>query len=282
MCFVNSEYGILRKVILSEPKYLKIMKPINEIQKKHEKNNINSKIACEEHKSFVEALQQNGVEVILTKPHEMFPNSVNTRDIGVTTPQGLVFGRFYSPYRWGEHRLVEQTLDDLNININEKFNTGTFEGGDFMYVDRNLVAVGMGIRTDAKGINNIRKVFSNIGVEVITVEFEEKFLHLDMIMNVIDDKTAVICKAALPKKIIELLLSKNFTLINVEEKDVFLHKCNLLSIGNKTIISHRQARSVNEKLEDLGYKILELDLVETLKSGGGPRCMSFPLLRDRV
>lgn len=76
-------------------------------------------------------------------------------------------------------------------------------------------------------------------------------------------------------------VKKNFTLIDVSEEDVFLHKCNSLNIGNNTVISHTQAHDFNEELSKLGFRIIELDLKEILKSGGGPCCMSFPILREK-
>lgn len=279
---VNSEFGNLKKVLLSRPEYLKIMQPINVIQEKHVQKNIDKAVACKEHDEFVNVLRTEGVEVVLADIHEKFPNTVNTRDLGVTTPKGIVFGRFYSPYRWGEQRLAEQTFNRYQVDIFETHTSGTFEGGDFMYIDNKTAAVGTGIRTNKKGVDQLRKTFNDLDTEIFTVDFEEKYLHLDMILNVVGEKVAVICEEALPNHIIQTLKEKNFTLINVSEEDVFLHKCNLLSIGNNTIISHSQATDVNKRLEKLGFKVIELSFKEVLKSGGGPRCMSFPLLREEL
>lgn len=277
---VRSEYGILKKVLLCRPEYLQITKPINVIQEKHEESNIDNLIACEEHDEFINTLEKEGVEVVLADTHERFPYAVNTRDIGVTTPKGIVFGRFESPYRWGEHRLVERTFKRHKIYAHETHSSGTFEGGDFMYIDENTVALGIGTRTDMNGVRQLENTFNELDMNFITVDFEEEYLHLDMIMNVIGRKTAVICEEALPAHIIETLKDKKFTLIKVSKEDVFLHKCNLLSIGNDTILSHSQAKDVNQKLENLGFRVIELSFKEALKSGGGPRCMSFPLLRE--
>lgn len=278
--YQRTEYGRLKKVLLCKPEHLRILHPINVIQEKHAENNIDAKKACEEHEAFVEALESEGVEVILAKTHERYPYQVNTRDLGVTTPKGIVFGRFYNPYRWGEHRLIEETFKERDIFVFEKHTEGIFEGGDFMYLDESTVAIGIGIRTDMAGVRLLANTFNDLGMEVIPVDFAEHFLHLDMIMNVIGEKTAVICEEALSAEFIEVLKQKDFTLIHVTKEDVFLHKCNLLSVGNHTIISHHQAEDVNEQLEKLGFKVIELHLKEVLKSGGGPRCMSFPLLRE--
>lgn len=278
--YQRTEYGKLKKVLLCRPNYLKIHTPINVIQEKHSVNNIDTELACKEHDQFINALEEEGVEVVLGHNHERYPYEVNTRDLGVTTPKGIVFGRFYSPFRWGEHRLIEQTFQENDIYIYDKHTEGTFEGGDFMYIDENTVAIGIGIRTSLVGVRQLENTLSDLGIEVITVDFAEEYLHLDMIMNVIGEKTAVICEEALPTHMIDKLKDKDFTLIKVSKDDVFLHKCNLLSIGDNTIISHNQAEDINEQLQQLGFRIIQLNLKEVLKSGGGPRCMSFPLLRE--
>lgn len=281
MPFVNSEFGKLKKVLLCRPEYLRINNPINVIAEKHNKegNEVDREKACKEHDLFVDAFKSYGVEVLLSKPHVRYPYEVNTRDLGVTTPKGIIFGRFLKPVHWGEHRLAEKTLDENDIPKYYKLDRGTFEGGDFMYIDENTAAVGMGIRTNMLGINALKIALYDVALELIPVDFDEDFLHLDMIFNVIDDKVAIICPEALPDHLLKTLKDKNFELIEVSKEEVFLHACNILNIGNDTIFSHYQANRVNEKLEALGYNVEIIPLKEVLKSGGGPRCMSFPIIR---
>ena len=73
--------------------------------------------ACKEHDEFVEASKSCGVEVLLAKTHPRYPYEVNTRDLGVTTTKGIIFGRYLKPMHWGEHRLAETTLYENNIPI---------------------------------------------------------------------------------------------------------------------------------------------------------------------
>lgn len=276
---LSTEYGVLKRVLLCSPEFLNISNPINVIAEKYHKENIDIEKVCIEHNEFVEVLRSYNVEVLFSKTHQRFPYEVNTRDLGVTTKRGVLFGRFFSPYRWGEHRLAEQTLMENNIPIYEQQTAGTFEGGDFMYIDEDTVAVGIGIRTDLIGVNALKNTFKSLNVEVIPVDFEKEYLHLDMILNVVGEKVAIVCKEALPNHIISTLVKKGFKLIEVTKEDVFLHKCNLLNIGNNVIISHVQADDVNNKLKKIGFEVVVLHLKEILKSGGGPRCMSFPLKR---
>ena len=281
MPFVNSEYGKLKKVLLCKPEYLSISTPINVIAEKCSKrgDKVDIDRACKEHDEFVEAFKSYGVEVLLAKTHPRYPYEVNTRDLGVATTKGIIFGRYLKPMHWGEHRLAEITLHENNIPIYYKMNKGTFEGGDFMYINKKLSAVGIGIRTDMLGVNDLRMALYDADIELMPVDFNEDYLHLDMICNVIGEKVAVVCPDALPEQILNRLNEEKFQLIKISKEDVFLHACNLLSLGNDTIFSHYQAGKVNEKLKALGFNVEILNLKEVLKSGGGPRCMSFPIER---
>jgi len=282
MPFVNSEYGKLKKVLLCRPEYLTISTIINAIQEKHIKNgnNIDTKRACEEHDEFLEVFKSYGVEVLLAETHPRCPYAIHTRDLGVTTTKGIIFGRYVEPIRWGEHRLAEKTLYKNNIPIYYKMNKGTFEGGDFIYINKKLAAVGIGMRTNMLGVNDLRIALYDADIELVPVDFNEDYLHLDLICNMIGEKVAVVCPEALPEQFLNRLNKEKFELIKVSKEDAFLHACNLVNIGNDTIISHHQAGKANEKLKALGFNVEILNLREILKSGGGPRCMSFPIERE--
>lgn len=282
MPFVNSEYGKLKKVLLCRPEYLSISTPINKIAEKYNKdrNNVNIEKACKQHNELVEVFKSYGVEVLLSKTNIRYPYEVNTRDLGVTTVKGIIFGRYLSPMRWGEHRLAEKTLYENNVPIYYKMNKGTFEGGDFIYINKKLAAVGIGIRTNMLGVNDLRIALYDADIELVPVDFDEDYLHLDKIFNVIGEKVAVVCPDALPKQILNRLNEEKFELIKVSKEDVFLEACNLLNIGNDTILSYTQAKKVNKKLKALGFKVETLNLEEVSKSGGGLRCMSFPIERE--
>ena len=69
-------------------------------------------------------------------------------------------------------------------------------------------------------------------------------------------------------------------LIRVPEEMIFAHGCNLQALGKKRVMSLKQNTAVNEQLRKKGMTVIELDITEILKAGGGPHCMTFPLLRE--
>ena len=282
MPYAGSEYGKLKKVLLCRPEYLSIKNPLNVIAKAHSQGgaDIDIQKACREHDEFAAAFSSYGTEVLLAETNPRCPYGINTRDLGVTTEKGIIFGRFLKPMRWGEERLAENTLQANKVPIFYKMDRGIFEGGDFMYLDNKTAAVGRGIRTDEVGFRSLQLALYDVDLELMPVDFHEDYLHLDMICNVVGERVAVVCPEALPQDFLRLLKGKGFRLIDVTREEVFQHACNLLSIGHDTILSHPQAKRVNTMLKALGFKVEVIDLREVLKSGGGPRCMSFPIDRE--
>ncbi len=277
---VKNEYGKLKKVLICPPENLCIDEPINIIAARHNENGgVDITRAKEEHEEFSYCLKENGVQVIKPKTYKRFSYQINVRDLGLTTPKGIILGRMLKPERWGEHRPAEKIFLEKGIPIFHKIDRGILEGGDFMFLDENTALVGIGARTDSLGCKVLETLLYDAGIELVSVDFPAEYLHLDMICNVIAEKVVLLCPEALPVSLFQLLRQKKFAIIEVEREEVFQHSCNLLNIGGEKIISHPGAERVNELLRSLGMELFVLPLNEVRKSGGGPRCMSFPIER---
>jgi N-dimethylarginine dimethylaminohydrolase len=107
----------------------------------------------------------------------------------------------------------------------------------------------------------------------------EDILHLDCIFNIISESEALIHQEGLIKEDVDRLASK-FELIDVTREEQFTMGVNVLSIGNKKIISLPVNKTVNAKLRKRGYEVIEVEFDEIIKSGGSFRCCTLPLLRE--
>lgn len=281
----NSATAPLKKVILCAPKYHEFQ-PINVITEDWLDRGFQSDHATimREHAELVKAYEDNGVEVIQVEPDEKLPYMVYARDFGASIAEGVVMGRFFQPIRHGESEKYEQKLKELGVPVVARTVAGTFEGGDFWFLDETTIAHGIIERTDVDGFNNVKRQLEDLGYTVVGVPCERENLHLDMCFNIVGEtkagsKIAVACKAALPKFFVRMLNKRNFTLIDVSQEGVFKHYCNLQNIGNNKVVSFKNNVEVNVKMRECGLQVIEINLVEILKGGGGPHCMTFPLER---
>ncbi len=276
--FVKNGTDKLKKVLVSRPQFLKPA-PINEIAKIWKDTTMDVETMLREHNEFVEAYKKAGVEVEFLEPDNERPNSVFARDFGGCVKEGYILGRFKLDMRYKEHIDYKKRMEELGIPMIGEVKNGLFEGGDFMFMNENWVAVGMADRTDEAGLNELKSILEPLGYEVTGVPLKREYLHLDMCFNLVDEHLAVSYKKGLPEDFRKMLTKHDIEVIEVDEDAIFLHGCNLQSLGEHRVMSLKRNESVNEKLAAKGMEVIELNITEILKAGGGPHCMTFPILR---
>ena len=275
--FVRNGTGKLTRVLVSEPAFLKAA-PINEIARKWALE-LDVRKMKQEHAAFVEAYRQQGVQVEFLPADPGRPNSVFSRDFGGCVREGYVLGRFREHLRDQEHVDYEKKMQELGIPCLGTCKQGLFEGGDFMFLNETTIALGMIARTDQQGYEEVRAILLPYGYEVVPVPAREAYLHLDMCFNLVDDHLAVAYEKGLPESFRARLRQLAIEIIPVEEAAIFAHGCNLQALGEHRVLSLQQNTRVNRELMRHGMQVIELDITEILKAGGGPHCMSFPLER---
>lgn len=271
----QSEYGILKQVVLCEPEYMEIKEVINDVQKKYEDDNIDQELAVKQHQNFEQALRNAGVEIIKLPPSKDHPEQVFTRDIGFTIGNHLFVSEMANPIRQGEEEVLAQWLNNNKIAY-KNLSLHSIEGGDVI-VDGNRVFVGISDRTCKKAIQNLQKELPDY--EIIPIPFNPKYLHLDCVFNILSSEDALIFPEAFEPKIVNLL-SSMYHLIEVSETEQFSMGTNVLSIGQNRVLSLPVNRDVNYQMKQHGYEVLEVDFSEIIKSGGSFRCCSMPILRQ--
>jgi N-dimethylarginine dimethylaminohydrolase len=258
--------------------------PVNETAKSHlEKGEkLDRERAFCEHQNLADALAASGAEIVWVEAQEKMPYQVFTRDLGVMTAAGALLGPFTFPIRHGEEDVAAPFIEQVapvwkKIPVEEGV---VFEGGDFMYMDDHTVALGIGARTTPKGAEIVTSHMAELDVEVIPVRFDPAFCHIDMIFNVVADKVAVACVSALPEEFKARLEAAKWSIVETTPEDVLALLGNVFAVAPGVVISPAHNKKVNAGLRACGVEIMEVELEELLKGGGGPHCMTFPLVRD--
>jgi N-dimethylarginine dimethylaminohydrolase len=272
--FCRNEYDPLKRVILCQPQYMTIREVINETQREFKDEGIHIKRALEQHREFVRTLETNGIEVVLLPYHKKFPEQVFTRDIGFTLGQTIFVAKMAHDVRIGEEDVLRQWLDDEEMSY---FNLAEdrIEGGDVI-IDGETIYVGLSNRTHQEAVEHLQSIL--IQFDVKAIPFKEKYLHLDCVFNVVSPDVALIYPPALTKEDIDLFSSR-YELIEVSEDEQYTLGTNVLSIGDKKILSLPINKQVNQKLRNRGFEVIEVDITEIIKSGGSFRCCTLPILR---
>lgn len=271
----RSEYDTLQRVIVCEPKYMEIQEVINDVQEQYVDENINKEVAIKQHNEFIKKLEEHDVEVIRLPASEQFPEQVFTRDIGFTLGDDIFIAEMASEIREGEEDTLKQWLNSSNT-LYQKLRANKIEGGDVI-IDGDTVFVGISSRTSIEAVHELATKLPDH--EIIPVPFNEKYLHLDCVFNILSSKVGLVFNKALDAQTIEML-SEKYNLIEVSEEEQFTMGTNVLSIGNKKVFSLPQNTEVNEQMRAHGFNVIEVEFSEIIKSGGSFRCCSMPVERE--
>lgn len=273
---VNSEYGPLRDVLLGSIRNFTMNEPINSTQEHYyavDPPQIERLIEQED--GFIEALERQGVAVHQLPLMDTSFTQFFTRDIAAVIGDTVVVCAMKKDIRKPETAALEVLLHDGENRILRAEN-GFLEGGDIL-IDKSVIYVGLGERTNAEGLAFLERHFGSI-YEIVPVKMADTFLHLDVVLNLLGQGDVLIYPPALERSALELL-ARRYHLIEVTAEEQFNLATNVLSLTPETIIADARNTRLNKLLATKGYEVIALEFDEIGKMGGSFRCGSCPLRR---
>ncbi len=240
-----------------------------------------------EHETLCRELQTAGAEVIeLPSDDEFSLDGVYAHDASLATDFGLILMRPGKLNRVAEARLHGSACEALNI---PSFGTitmpGTTEAGDILWLDSKRLLIGHGYRTNAPGIEQVRALLAGKGVEVLSAPLPygpgpSACLHLMSLISLLDERTALVDLPWLAVETVELLKSRGFNFIQIDESERHTLACNVLALGGKRLIAIEENHKTNDRLRRAGFDVRTFPGSELCINGsGGPTCLTRPLLR---
>jgi N-dimethylarginine dimethylaminohydrolase len=241
-----------------------------------------------QHDRLCRQLEAAGVEIIhLPSSPKLTLDAVYTHDASLATDFGLIVMHPGKANRVSEGKIHGVFGETLGIpTLAEITAPGTTEAGDILWLDSKTLLVGHGYRTNADGIAQMRAVLAPKGVEVLSAPLPygtgpSACLHLMSLISLLDEKTALVDLPWLAVETVELLKSRGFRFIEIEPSERDSMACNVLSLGGKRLLAIEENSQTNSKLRDAGFDIRTFPGSELcINGGGGPTCLTRPLLRD--
>ncbi len=243
-------------------------------------------LAIEQFDAFAGMLREAGADLEwLPDTGDTGPDSLYTHDPMVMTPAGAVLGRMGKRARAAEPEAVGAWLRAEGVPIVGRVEPpGTLEGGDVVWLDAQTVAVGEGYRTNAAGIAQLA-AFLGDGVEVIAVPLPHwtgpgDCLHLMSLLSPVDHDLAVVYSPLLPVPFRNRLQDRGLALVEVPPSEWGSMGCNVLATAPRRCLMLQGNPITRSRLEGAGAAVRVYRGSEiSLKGGGGPTCLTRPILR---
>jgi len=223
--------------------------------------------ACEQHRSYVAALEDCGLEVILLGPDERYSDSVFVEDTAVVSERCAIVTNPGAPERRGEVREVEKVLVDLYGEVERITDPGTVDGGDVLQV-RDHFYVGLSMRTNREGAEQLSAILHRYGFGVSFVGLR-RFLHLKTGVSYLGGDNVVVAG-----ELVERDAFRRFDRIVVPADEEYGANC--LRIDGRVIVA-KGYETVRHGIAELGYGVTGLEMSEFRKLDGGLSCLSLRL-----
>ena len=243
--------------------------------------------SIKEFNKFKEILINDNIEIIdLPYSENLTIDSIYTRDSIIVSPQGLILLNMGKSSRTPEAKENYKSLKLLGHKIaGEILPPGTLEGGDFIWIDENHAAVGLGPRTNKEGINQLKKILGDtVDLHIVNLpkpNHPEDVLHLMSIISPLDKDLALIYPRFMSKSFISWLKKLGLSFIKVSNNEYELMGCNVLATKPRSIIMLENILNVENDLKKSGCTVRTYKGDEISKKGeGGPTCLTRPLLRS--
>ena len=287
---LNSNVSTLKTVLLKDPKAaFKSQKTIDlQWQNLNFIERPDFKKSIIQYEKFVDILNDNHVQILfIPEDDETSLDSIYTHDPMFMTPNGAVIGNMGKKQRKPETAMMKKYLYETGIPIlGEINNGGTLEGGDAIWINDKIAAVGLTYRTNNEGVNQLRKILSSISVELICVDLPHwngpvDVLHLMSLISPLKEDLFLIYEKLLPVGFLKLLNNLDIKTISIADEDYDTLGCNVLPLSTTKCLITKGNDRTTKIIEQNGIEVIEFQASEICyKGSGGPTCLTRPIYRD--
>ncbi|MFB6082276.1 MAG: dimethylarginine dimethylaminohydrolase family protein [Halanaeroarchaeum sp.] len=281
---VRSEVGSLERVLVHEPgdEFASVVDP----------DALNwgglprLKQAAKEHRGLVDILEDHDVTVHeLGDADESLAESLFVRDVGFVVEGGAVIGKMHEPIRQGEEHRLTCRLVEMDVPIYHTVHDGGgFEVGNLVWLDEETVAVGRSKTTNAEGIRQLRSVLDTYDIDIVEVPIfgstdSTGQTHLALVFAMVAPDVALLYPPAVPTEFQDLLEDRGVDVIEVPRREQRNMATSTIVLDDETVVLSAGNQATREALADRRFDVIEHDIREIRKAGGGLKGLVLPLER---
>jgi len=259
-----------------------------------------------EHDVFSDLLRDEGIEVVMltdlldeeqTGIAETLPNMVYTRDVCMVSKMGAHSLRMTYAARQVEPFLVEKAMERLGVPVAQRITPPALvEGGDFVWLNEETAMMGFITRSNEAGVNMVREKLMGGGAvkEFVAVPLPSFRVHLDGAVMVMSPDIALFHEASLGlypayvydeegvrlQYLRDYLEGKGLEVIEGNDTEVRVFGTNIVGLGDHKCVSYEWNERIIGILDDRGFDVLTIPGSQLSIGGGGPHCMTCPILRE--
>ncbi len=244
-------------------------------------------VAQRQHDELCRQLQAAGAEVIILPANPALTlDAVYAHDVLLPTDYGLIALNPGKTTRTIESACQSLFLKGRGVSMLRCLEIpATAEAGDMVWLDAKTLLIGRGFRTSSAGICEIQEMLAPHGVQVVSASLPYGLgpgscLHLMSLMSMLDKQTILVDLPWIAVETVQILRLRGFNFIEIDASERDTLACNVLALGGRRLLAIAENVNTNEKLRAAGFDVRTFPGTELcVNGGGGPTCLTRPLLR---
>jgi arginine dihydrolase len=240
---------------------------------------VDAEQALAEWEGLVATLESAGAEVVVMEPEADVPDLVFTANAGVVNGGQFVPSHFRHPERRPETPIYAAwfakrgwRVDHLPADLDHE---GAGDGLPFTPEDgRTVLLSGYSFRSDAGAATELSSL---LACPVRPIQLvDPRLYHVDLTFCPLDARHAIVAPLgwdAYGRKVVEALVPEPLVLTD----DETLSFCANSVVVGTTIVMPAVPPRVGRQLEAWGFTVVQCQVGEFLKAGGGCRCLTLAL-----
>ena len=244
--------------------------------------------AVAEYDRFVQILEDRNIALeFLPFAEDTGLDSIYVRDASIVTDAGAIICNMGKTQRETEpqHAMKHYLAEGISI-LGSCLGKPTIEGGDVAWLNEHTLAVAEGYRTNAEGIDLLKRLVVDTNTEVLVMaaphyKGPEDVFHLMSVLSPVDRDLAVVYSPLMTVPFRNKLLDLGMRFVEVPDEEFESMGCNVLALAPGVCLMVEGNPLTRSRLETAGVEVIEYAGLEiSLKGNGGPTCLTRPLLRE--
>lgn len=223
-----------------------------------------------QHLAFVNLLERLGADVSKLPFVHGAHDSVFAKDNAVIVDDCALLARPRHRERTAEQAARARALEAAGIAVVAAA-CAPLEGGDVVVLpDVHGALLGEGFRSAKEAAADLERF---LDAPVVAVELvDARLYHLDMVVSVLSDGTAIVCEDALAPRSRERLRRAVGEVISVSVEDALTFGINMIQLGQDIVLGG-PCPAITRALEDRGYRVHVPELEQFQRAGGSAACL---------
>ncbi len=263
----------MRKVALVSPTYYDVVYSINPWMNTEVK--VNKTAAIYQWEEVKAKLEEFEIQVIIIESVANFPDMVFAANAGMRFGEKYIVSKFRDFERQGESIYYANAMRKLGFSVFKLVgNDSIWEGEACSVFLNDIFLCAIGTRSNIQAYKEIANLL-NLNTEKMKLIdlIDPYFYHLDVCLCKLNESTVMYCPLAFKRTDNNWIRQQVKNVIEVSYEDALNFACNAYCAKNVILLNKGISKELRSNLRNFGFKIIEINVNEFIKAGGGVKCL---------